>query len=56
VNPDGTLFAVLGDDEDGLVLDPKSGKVSVRLFFFCSGFQVIGFLANPKQVTFPALL
>lgn len=26
VNPDGTLFAVLGDHEDGLVVDPKSGK------------------------------
>ncbi|XBI10169.1 uncharacterized WD repeat-containing protein C2A9.03 isoform X2 [Aegilops tauschii subsp. strangulata] len=26
VNPDGTLFAVLGDHEDGLVVDPKCGK------------------------------
>lgn len=26
VNPDATLFAVLGDHEDGLVVDPKCGK------------------------------
>uniref|UniRef100_A0A453RV14 WD repeat-containing protein n=2 Tax=Aegilops tauschii subsp. strangulata TaxID=200361 RepID=A0A453RV14_AEGTS len=29
VNPDGTLFAVLGDHEDGLVVDPKCGKMAI---------------------------
>jgi len=29
VNPDGTLFAVLGDHEDGLVVDPKCGKTEI---------------------------
>uniref|UniRef100_A0ACD6A2Z5 Uncharacterized protein n=1 Tax=Avena sativa TaxID=4498 RepID=A0ACD6A2Z5_AVESA len=31
VNPDGTLFAVLGDHEDGLVVDPKCGKAIGKL-------------------------
>ncbi|KAM0906081.1 hypothetical protein ACQ4PT_017033 [Festuca glaucescens] len=31
VNPDGTLFAVLGDHEDGLVFDPKCGKAIGKL-------------------------
>lgn len=28
VSPKGGLFAVLGDHEDGLVVDPKCGKVN----------------------------
>lgn len=55
MNPDGTLFAVLGDHEDGLVVDPKCGKVSA-----CACFpQVLKrfmFLVNTNQVTFSALL
>jgi len=33
VSPNGKLFAVLGDHEDGCIVDPKCGKVS-ELFFF----------------------
>ncbi|KAF8768926.1 hypothetical protein HU200_007117 [Digitaria exilis] len=31
VSPDGKLFAVLGDHEDGLVVDPKCGKTTAKL-------------------------
>jgi hypothetical protein len=33
VSPNGKLFAVLGDHEDGCVVDPKCGKVSEWIFF-----------------------
>ena len=33
VSPNGKLFAVLGDHEDGCVVDPKCGKVSEWIVF-----------------------
>jgi hypothetical protein len=35
VSPNGKMFAVLGDHEDGLVMDPNCGKVSLLLYFVC---------------------
>jgi hypothetical protein len=35
VSPNGKMFAVLGDHEDGLVVDSNCGKVSTLVYFVC---------------------
>ena len=41
MSPNGKLFAVLGDHEDGLVVDPKCGKVSSMCICRQLNLQVI---------------
>jgi WD40 repeat protein len=41
VSPNGKLFAVLGDHEDGLVVDPKCGKVTFMCICRLLNLQVI---------------
>lgn len=43
MSPNGKMFAVLGDHEDGLVVDPSCGKVSALVYFiFVINLQAIG--------------